>query len=243
MWVGAPPLAVPPCCSAAPGPDREAAAPVLRCHQVVCRPAGGGGRGDAGVARAARRRQPQGRAWLLQYFLFLLLWQPLPVLYDPSVEYVSSFPAGRPAVRLVQAAGKCQRGGDSTFPACGILAGAQHPHPAMRSTVRAAESCPSRQEPTISHIRSGCTHLGRAAMTQQQDGKEEEREAQRQYWKEHSGEATVEAMMLDSQAADIDKMERPEVGPWAAITAGLRSPSAQEPSAPCRMSALGMGCR
>ena len=79
-------------------------------------------------------------------------------------------------------------------------------------------------------------------MTQQQDGKEEEREAQRQYWKEHSGEATVEAMMLDSQAADIDKMERPEVGPWAAITAGLRSPSAQ-PSAPCRMSALGMGCR
>jgi hypothetical protein len=92
MWVGAPPpLAVPPCSSAAPGPDREAAAPVLRCHQVVCRPAGGGGRGDAGIARAARRRQPQGRAWLLQYLLFLLLWQPLPVLYDPSVEYVSSF--------------------------------------------------------------------------------------------------------------------------------------------------------
>lgn len=38
-----------------------------------------------------------------------------------------------------------------------------------------------------------------------------EREAQREYWKEHSSEATVEAMMLDSKAADIDKMERPEV--------------------------------
>jgi phosphoethanolamine N-methyltransferase len=40
---------------------------------------------------------------------------------------------------------------------------------------------------------------------------EAEREAQKAYWKEHSTEATVEAMMLDSKAADIDKMERPEV--------------------------------
>lgn len=40
---------------------------------------------------------------------------------------------------------------------------------------------------------------------------EEEREAQKAYWKEHSTEATVEAMMLDSKAADIDKLERPEV--------------------------------
>ena len=38
-----------------------------------------------------------------------------------------------------------------------------------------------------------------------------ERESQKAYWKEHSGEATVEAMMLDSKAADIDKLERPEV--------------------------------
>lgn len=38
-----------------------------------------------------------------------------------------------------------------------------------------------------------------------------ERDAQKAYWKEHSSEATVEAMMLDSKAADIDKMERPEV--------------------------------
>lgn len=39
----------------------------------------------------------------------------------------------------------------------------------------------------------------------------EEREAQKAYWLEHSTEATVEAMMLDSKAADIDKLERPEV--------------------------------
>ncbi len=39
----------------------------------------------------------------------------------------------------------------------------------------------------------------------------EEREAQKQYWKEHSSEATVEAMMLDSKASVIDKEERPEV--------------------------------
>jgi phosphoethanolamine N-methyltransferase len=38
-----------------------------------------------------------------------------------------------------------------------------------------------------------------------------EREAQHAYWEEHSKDATVEAMMLDSQAADIDKLERPEV--------------------------------
>lgn len=38
-----------------------------------------------------------------------------------------------------------------------------------------------------------------------------EREVQAAYWKEHSCEATVESMMLDSKASDIDKMERPEV--------------------------------
>ena len=38
-----------------------------------------------------------------------------------------------------------------------------------------------------------------------------ERDVQKAYWLEHSGEATVEAMMLDSKAADIDKLERPEV--------------------------------
>jgi hypothetical protein len=39
----------------------------------------------------------------------------------------------------------------------------------------------------------------------------EERDVQKQYWLEHSSEPTVEAMMLDSNAAEIDKSERPEV--------------------------------
>jgi len=47
-------------------------------------------------------------------------------------------------------------------------------------------------------------------MTQATEARE--RETQKAYWKEHSGEATVEAMMLDSHAAEIDKLERPEVG-------------------------------
>ena len=37
------------------------------------------------------------------------------------------------------------------------------------------------------------------------------RATQKAYWTENSLEATVEAMMLDSQAASIDKLERPEV--------------------------------
>lgn len=39
----------------------------------------------------------------------------------------------------------------------------------------------------------------------------EERKAQKSYWEEHSKDLTVEAMMLDSRAADLDKEERPEV--------------------------------
>lgn len=39
----------------------------------------------------------------------------------------------------------------------------------------------------------------------------EEREIQKSYWVEHSTDLTVEAMMLDSKAADLDKEERPEV--------------------------------
>jgi phosphoethanolamine N-methyltransferase len=39
----------------------------------------------------------------------------------------------------------------------------------------------------------------------------EERHAQKSYWEEHSKDLTVEAMMLDSRAADLDKEERPEV--------------------------------
>jgi len=38
-----------------------------------------------------------------------------------------------------------------------------------------------------------------------------ERAAQKSYWADHSATASVEAMMLDSQAAVIDKEERPEV--------------------------------
>ncbi|KAG8086294.1 hypothetical protein GUJ93_ZPchr0010g10943 [Zizania palustris] len=40
---------------------------------------------------------------------------------------------------------------------------------------------------------------------------EVERKAQRSYWEEHSKDLTVEAMMLDSRAADLDKEERPEI--------------------------------
>lgn len=39
----------------------------------------------------------------------------------------------------------------------------------------------------------------------------QEREVQKSYWIEHSAELTVEAMMLDSKASDLDKEERPEV--------------------------------
>ncbi|KAH7682532.1 phosphoethanolamine N-methyltransferase protein [Dioscorea alata] len=38
-----------------------------------------------------------------------------------------------------------------------------------------------------------------------------EREVQKSYWMEHSQDLTVEAMMLDSRAVDLDKEERPEV--------------------------------
>ncbi|RZC61268.1 hypothetical protein C5167_023026, partial [Papaver somniferum] len=39
----------------------------------------------------------------------------------------------------------------------------------------------------------------------------DEREIQKSYWIEHSVDLTVEAMMLDSKASDLDKEERPEV--------------------------------
>ena len=50
----------------------------------------------------------------------------------------------------------------------------------------------------------------------------DERKVMSAYWKEHSGEATVEAMMLDSKAADIDKLERPEVLRLLGPVDGLR---------------------
>jgi len=57
-----------------------------------------------------------------------------------------------------------------------------------------------------------------------QDIAPEERGAQKSYWIEHSAEPTVEAMMLDSKAADIDKMERPEV--CLAANSGIRGHTA-----------------
>lgn len=40
----------------------------------------------------------------------------------------------------------------------------------------------------------------------------DERRAQLEYWQHHVGiDASVETMMLDSQAATIDEMERPEI--------------------------------
>jgi hypothetical protein len=40
---------------------------------------------------------------------------------------------------------------------------------------------------------------------------EVERKVQKSYWEEHSRDLTVESMMLDSRAKDLDKEERPEV--------------------------------
>jgi len=38
-----------------------------------------------------------------------------------------------------------------------------------------------------------------------------ERDIQKSYWVQHSADLSVEAMMLDSKAAHLDKEERPEV--------------------------------
>jgi len=38
-----------------------------------------------------------------------------------------------------------------------------------------------------------------------------ERDTMRDYWQEHTKEVSVNAMMLDDNAAEIDKLERPEV--------------------------------
>lgn len=61
---------------------------------------------------------------------------------------------------------------------------------------------------------------------------EQERDVQKQYWVEHSTNATVETMMLDSKAADIDKMERPEVRREAVDAPQLSDPNPPSPAAP-----------
>lgn len=48
-------------------------------------------------------------------------------------------------------------------------------------------------------------------MAAQEMAMAQEREVQKKYWMEHSADLTVEAMMLDSKASDLDKEERPEV--------------------------------
>lgn len=42
-------------------------------------------------------------------------------------------------------------------------------------------------------------------------GGEDERTVQKSYWMEHSVDLTIQSMMLDSRASDLDKEERPEV--------------------------------
>ncbi|GMN46229.1 hypothetical protein TIFTF001_015407 [Ficus carica] len=50
-----------------------------------------------------------------------------------------------------------------------------------------------------------------AAATHANGVGEAEREIQKTYWTEHSADLTLESMMLDSKASDLDKEERPEV--------------------------------
>jgi hypothetical protein len=73
------------------------------------------------------------------------------------------------------------------------------------------------------------------------------RAAQAKYWKEHSATATVEAMMLDSQAKIIDKQERPEVRSWEAVrpaeisdmaSTGGAAPAARHESAAAQFVAM-----
>ncbi|KAK4768463.1 hypothetical protein SAY87_003604 [Trapa incisa] len=63
----------------------------------------------------------------------------------------------------------------------------------------------------------------------QMDPQGDEREVQKSYWIEHSADHTVEAMMLDSKAADLDKEERPEPGGKVLISDYCRSPGTPSP--------------
>ncbi|PNX74120.1 phosphoethanolamine N-methyltransferase [Trifolium pratense] len=50
-----------------------------------------------------------------------------------------------------------------------------------------------------------------AASPPPSSGTMDEREVQKSYWIQHCADLSVEAMMLDSKASDLDKEERPEV--------------------------------
>jgi hypothetical protein len=72
-----------------------------------------------------------------------------------------------------------------------------------------------------------------ATVTAQTDAEREaqhmkEREAQKKYWSEHSTEPTVEAMMLDSKASEIDRLERPEVKTVALTDVALQTDTSQQ---------------
>lgn len=70
----------------------------------------------------------------------------------------------------------------------------------------------------------------------------EERHVQHSYWKEHSKEPTVEAMMLDSQASVIDQQERPEVRSYP-CTVALLKPGSGSVSQVLHMLGDTSGCR
>ncbi|XP_057446922.1 phosphoethanolamine N-methyltransferase [Lotus japonicus] len=53
--------------------------------------------------------------------------------------------------------------------------------------------------------------MGSVVMPQGMEGVVEEREVQKSYWIEHSSDLSMESMMLDSNASNLDKEERPEV--------------------------------
>lgn len=50
---------------------------------------------------------------------------------------------------------------------------------------------------------------------------ENEREIQKSYWIEKTSELNLEAMMLDSEASDLDKQGRPEVYIYIYVSASF----------------------
>jgi hypothetical protein len=84
-----------------------------------------------------------------------------------------------------------------------------------------------------------------------------ERQAQKTYWLQHSSQPTVEAMMLDSKASEIDQLERPEVGAYCRRSlvsqdtgvvaaqkdcAGQQQHSSEHQTVSCRTDGTGYPC-
>ena len=77
------------------------------------------------------------------------------------------------------------------------------------AAVVTAGACPSKLKESGKNA-SGAGANGAAAPNN--DNKTaEERESMRDFWREHSQTASVQEMMLDSKATEIDAQERPEV--------------------------------